>query len=760
MRLGIIAVLTGILVFHSLPELPESGWGAGLSGLMLVALAIPLLRLLGLALAGFIWALLWVSPGQMQLPEQWESVDLEVEGWVLPIPETFYRSARFYLAVDSLRQADVSIPFRGRLRLSWYEDPPALRVGDRWVLTVRLKRPRGLANPGAFDYERWLFINDVNATGYVRQRPEPQLLKSAERYPIGRFRQDLLEAWSQRLAGNPYAGILIALAVGERQAITQDQWQVFTRTGTSHLMAISGLHVGLIAGLVFILVWRLWACCPPLTRCWPAGKTAALAALASAAAYALLAGLSLPTQRAFIMIAVLMLALLGQRAVVSSRILALALLLVLVLDPSAPLSGGFWLSFGAVAAILYTVTGRIGEASALRQWLSLQVVILLALLPATLLWFQSIALLAPVANLIAIPWASISVVPLTLLAVLAGFVSETLQAGLLELAALTMDWLWRFLRWLERLPWSLIRRPSPPAWTLIFALPGLLLLLAPRGLPGRWLGGLLCLPLLFFPLAAPAPGGFWFTLLDVGQGLAAVVRTRQHIVVYDTGPRLGPRFDAGRAALVPFLRAQGIARVDTLVISHGDSQHTGGVRSLLERLPVERVITSSLQQVPIEGAVQCRAGDLWNWDGVWFRLLHPPEKAGFSGDNASCVLAIEGPGGRVLLTGDIEVSGQAAMLGTYGNKLAADILVAPHHGNRSGVLKAFVSAVDPRYVLFSTGYRNRFAYPKSETLNDYEGRVVLNTVHHGALTFRFDSGGVRLIPESQRQQARHYWNTP
>ena len=762
MRLGTIAFLIGILAFHTwIEELPERWWGLGLAGAVLLIGYVPWLRLPAWGLAGFLWALIGVAPSPSQLPAELESVDLWAEGWVASIPETFYRSTRFQLAVGELRHGNTRLPLTGRLRLSWYNTPPPLQVGDKWGLTVRLKRPRGLANPGSFDYERWLFVNGIAAQGYVRDYPEPRLLEPAARYPVDRFRQGLAERFGQLLPDSPYVGILTALAVGERQGIAQGQWEVFTRTGTGHLMAISGLHIGLIAGWVFILTRYGWAWFPTLTQRYPAPQVAALAALFAAASYALLAGLSLPTQRAFIMITVAMLALLMQRPVVPSRILALALLLVLIIDPTAPLAGGFWLSFGAVAAILYTLTGRGAQGRLLREWLGLQLVIALALLPATLILFQSIPLLSPLANLIAIPWAGATVVPLTLLAVVTGFFSDTLAAQLLGLAALAMDGLWRFLAWLGSSSWALIFYPAPPVWTLMFALPGILWLLAPRGLPGRWLGGVLCLPLLFPPVAAPAPGEVWFTLLDVGQGLAAVVRTANHVLVYDTGPRLGTNLDAGRAVLVPFLRQQGVKRVDTLIISHADSQHTGGARSLLEGIQTQRVMTSSLRQVPIEGATPCRAGQTWSWDEVQFHLLYPPE-GGFTADNASCVLLVTGKGGRILLPGDIEASAEATLLKTFGDSLAAEILVAPHHGNRNLSLPAFISAVQPHYVLFSTAYQNRYGFPKPETVERYRstGAIVLNTADQGAITFRLEGGGVALTPESYRYQVRRYWHSP
>lgn len=760
--LGAIAFLCGILIFHTLAELPDRRWG--LLGLPILVLGayLPRLRLLGLATLGFLWALASTGAGlPIQLPSNLESEDLWVEGWVASIPEPSFRHTRFELEVDNLRDGEAIIPFVGRLRLAWYNTPPSLRVGDKWGLTVRLKRPRGLANPGGYDYERWLFVNRIAARGYVREYPPPRLLEQATRYSIDHFRQQLTEHFLSLLPNNPYTGILIALAVGERQWISQRQWEIFTRTGTGHLIAISGLHIGLIAGMAFFLSRHVWSWYPLLMRYCPAAKAAALAALLSAAGYALLAGLSLPTQRALIMVGVVMLALLGQRHTMPGHSLALALVAVLILDPTAPLSGGFWLSFGAVAAILYTATGRIGGGWPLHRWLSLQLAITLALLPATLALFGHIPLFSPLANLIAIPWTSITVVPLTLLAVLAGLISDTAQIGLLRLASLTMDWLWQFLVWLGDLSWTLIHHPAPPAWTLVFALPGILLWLAPRGLPGRWLGMMLLLPLFFLTRAIPPEGIVWFTLLDVGDGMAAVIRTSEHVLVYDTGPRLGANFDAARAALIPFLRQQGVERIDMLIISHADSRHTGGVRSLLEQFQVDQVLTAAPREVPVSGAQVCRLGQEWDWDGVRFKVLHPPPLHRFSAGDASCVLRVEGQGGNVLLTGDIGIPAQIDLARTFGPSLSAEILVAPHHGTRDSVSTEFVTAVAPRYVLFSTGYGNRYGHPRPETLRRYgqTGASLLDTAQQGAISFRLQEPG-KLVPENYRQQARRYWHTP
>ncbi len=769
MRFAAIAFLVGILLFQALPELLTRAFTWALPAVLLALAFLPRLRLPTWIAAGFLWALLLAAPPG-GLATELEGADLQVEGWIASIPDREWRSTRFEFTVGRAMRGDQPISLTDkRLRLSWWDDgkgdketaiPPKLRVGDRWNFTVRLKRPHGLLNPGGFDYERWLYAKGIIATGTIRAQPPPRLLAAADRYPLDRYRQRIAESFERVLPGNPYTGILIALAVGEDGGISPWQWDVFNRTGVGHLMSISGSHIGLIAGLIFALAWNLWGRNPALTLRWSATQAAALAALIGAGGYVLLSGLSVPAQRSFLMVAVAMAALLLRRYAVSSRILALALLVILVLDPNAPLLAGFWLSFGAVAVILYSVSGRWREQHWLGQTMGLQLNITLAMLPPTLMFFQQFPLLSPLANLIAIPWVGCTVLPMTLLAALIEPFSATAQTILLELAALTMDGLWRILLWFDGLPGMVLYRPAPPLWTLAFALPGVALLTAPPGLPGRWLGLPLCLPLLWPPVVEPPPGGFWFTLLDAGHGLAAVVRTQHHVLVYDTGPRLGATLDAGRAVIVPFLRRQGALQVDTLIISHNDSQHTGGVRSLRELMPVMRILTAAPEQTPIEDAQPCRAGESWQWDGVQFSILHPPP-TGFSGDNASCVLKVESVAGRVLLPGDIETTAETALTTAYGTGLAAEILIAPHQGNRNLSTPAFLNAVQPRYVLFLTGYNNRFGYPRPETIARYQatGATLLNPAEEGALTFRLEPGKALKLERYRRDQ-RHYWTAP
>lgn len=768
MRSGTIALLLGVWLLQQLPALPPPAlYLPLLPGLLLLfALHGRKRQLLGLLLC------IGLGAGYAQLhaahilathlPPAMEGEDLVVEGTIDSLPQRSGRRTRFEFKLERLQGCDACrLPMR--VRLSWYGRHPRLAVGERWRLQVRLKRPHGMLNPGAFDYEGWLFRQRLRATGYVRQvGPNARLAPAGYRYPVQQVRQWLDGAIDRALGDSPRRGLLTALAIGERRGISDAQWAVLTATGTNHLMAISGLHIGIIAGLVFLLVRRLWALSLRLGHALAADRAAAIAALLAAGLYATLAGFAIPTQRALVMVAVTMGAVLLQRHVQPSRVLALALLLVLLLDPLAVLAPGFWLSFAAVAVILYGMGGRLAGRGLWWRWGRVQWLVAVGLTPLLWLLFQQASLSAPLANLVAVPWMSLAVVPLTLLGTLTLSLSPGLGSTLLQLADSLLAPLWQGLAWLaEGVPpaWGAL---APPAWTLVPALVGVGLLLAPRGVPARWLGAFWLAPLLLVRPAAPGPGELWLSVLDVGQGLAVVARTREHTLVYDTGPRLGSRLDGAKVALIPFLRQQGIRYIDTLIVSHGDSDHSGGARSLAAALPIGRSLTVEPERLSGLEVGPCIQGQGWQWDGIGFELLHPPP-AHYQGErrghnDASCVLRINTPAGAVLLAGDIEAAGERALLRAGTQRLAARLLLAPHHGSKTSSTEPFISAVDPEYVVFSVGYRNRYRFPHPQVVARYAklGTERLQTARLGAITFYFGPGG--LTWDNYRRRAPRYWH--
>jgi competence protein ComEC len=631
---------------------------------------------------------------------------------------------------------------------------------------VRLRRPHGSANPHGFDYEAWLLERNLRATGYVRPRGSPERLATMVQPPaywVEATRAFLRERILDALPGRPYAGVIAALAVGDQRAIPPEQWQVFTRTGVNHLMSISGLHVTMVSGLVFALCGGLWRRSARLTAWLPAPKAAVLAGLAAAFGYALLAGYAVPAQRTVYMLSVVAAALWLGMAGSASAVLATALFVVVVLDPWAVMAPGFWLSFGAVAAIMYVCHGRVARPSWFAGWGRVQLAVTLALVPALLALFQQVSVVSPLANAFAIPVIGLGVVPLTLAGMLLPF------DWVLLLAHWVAAWCMAALERLSGLDAAVWQQSAPAGWAVAAAVAGSLLLLAPRGVPGRWLGIAGFAPLFAAAPAALEPGALRLTVLDVGQGVAAVVQTASHALVYDTGPAFGPQADSGNRIIVPYLRAVGVTRLDALIVSHDDADHSGGAGSVLQALPVETLLTSLPDLDPllmqVEEPARCYAGQSWEWDGVRFEILHPSrasyDETAVRDNDRSCVLAISAPGARLLLPGDIERRSEGALLGAQREALPARVLLAPHQGSKTSSTPEFVAAVKPQVVIFPVGYRNRFGHPHRDVLARYEalGARAYRTDRDGALTLEVSArGAIRVTP--YRAVHRRYWHTP
>jgi competence protein ComEC len=483
----------------------------------------------------------------------------------------------------------------------------------------------------------------------------------------------------------------------------------------------------------------------------PARRVAAAAAIAGALAYTLLAGFAVPAQRTFWMVTVVALALWSGRIAAPARVLALALAVVLVFDPWACLAPGFWLSFGAVALIFFVMKEK---AKAWQQWLRMQWAITIGLAPAALFLFAQVSVVGPLANAVAIPVVSAVVTPLALLAAILPW------EPLLALAAWLTERLLQFLEWCAALPAAVWQQHAPPLWALLLALAGAAWLLAPRGLPWRAGGLALMLPAVALPAPAPAPGEAWITTLDVGQGLAVLVRTENRTLLYDAGPAFGADADSGERIVAPFLRAAGIARLDAMVVTHLDNDHAGGAASVMENFEVDVLLSSLPGTHPllghVAGAHACAAGASWTWDGVRFEMLHPSAgtRARRSND-LSCVLKVVAGGRAMLLTGDIERPAEAELLERGANSLKSDVLLVPHHGSRTSSTPAFLAAVGAQAAVIPVGYRNRFGHPSAEVLARLDGRV-LRTDRDGAVHVVLASDKLEI--RAERQRRRRYWH--
>jgi len=782
------AFVLGVGLLQQQPQLPEMYWVAGLVLVALMALFLGRGRsglllnagrflMLGVALGvGFFWAALWAHIRLADaLPPVWEGRDITIIGVVAEMPQLNQRSTRFRFDVEQVLTPDAVVP--ARILLSWYQNSgqgelkfPEVAAGERWQLVVRLKRPHGNANPHVADYEAKLLAGNVRAVGYVRVAQDNQRLGALGNHPkyfIERKREDIRRYFQHYLSENPYAGVLIALTVGDQRAIPSAQWETFTHTGTNHLMAISGLHITLVSGLIFLMAYRLWRRHASLVLKLPARKFAMLAGLVAALGYALLAGFAVPARRAFLMLLVMAIAFWRDRRVSMASILGSVLLVVVILDPWAVISPGFWLSFGAVALICFAVSGRVGQWGAVGGWVRIQWVITLGLFPLLLIMFQQVSLVSPIANALAIPLMTFTIVPLALLAVIPGL------EFLLVIAHACLQIVMVGLQWLAELPLSTWQQHAPPLWSVVAAIAGVVWLLLPggpglgihAGFPARWLGVLALLPLFLASPAKPAEGELWLTVLDVGQGLAVVARTRNHVMLYDTGPSYGET-DSGERVIVPYLRGEGIQALDLMVISHADSDHSGGALSVLKRIQAKALLASIGNNHPIRQAVadnrNCLEGFSWTWDDIHFEVLHPAQPIYLARQHntneSSCVLKITTSHGSVLLPADIGQSTEAELLLRARDLLPATVLIAPHHGSKSSSSSAFVHQVDPAYAIFSAGYRNPFGHPRVEVVNRYreQGSMLRRSDHDGAVLLRFAQGRVEV--DTWRTLKRRYWH--
>ncbi|MEJ2618983.1 MAG: DNA internalization-related competence protein ComEC/Rec2 [Candidatus Thiodiazotropha sp.] len=749
----LIGFVIGVALFHLLDRLPGLIW-------LTVFVVFPLLwrfsylrPLMAMAL-GAGWCLLHVSLMLQQLPLSLERTDMILQGVVETLPNTQGGITRFQMRVSTLQAESGQLCDLSRVQLSWFGAAKDLSVGDTWRFKVRLIRPRGNQNPAGFEHEKWLFVQRIQAKGYVRDWSGNRRIDRGQFLPsVGWLRQGIALGIDSATDEPAAAALLKAIAVGDKRAIDHQAWDLFTRTGTNHLIAISGLHVGLVAGWLLLVGAWLWRRSARLCLMLPALKAGAIVALLGAAVYAALAGFTLPTQRALIMLVVTLGGLILGYRIPFGRSLLLALFLVVLFDPLAILSHGFWLSFTAVAVILWAIGGRLAAWRSWRQGVQVQISVSLGLLPLLALFFSQISLISPLVNLFMVPWFSLLLVPLTLIGLPLLMLPQIAAIWFLMLQFLSQITL-QVLAWCSMQPFAMLDLSVPSLPMLGAVMLGCLLLLAPPGLPGRGLGILLCTPMLFVATERPAEGEIWFTLLDVGQGLACLIETSNHVLLYDTGP--------GRAVtdsvIIPLLRSRDYQRIDRLVVSNGDQDHMGGFESLQSVIPSEDVLAGEAEM--IERARACQAGQVWDWDGVHFQILYPTAGQKIEGsNNRSCVLKIASNGWSILVPGDIEWAAEAALLQTIPQQLGSDILVAPHHGSNSSSTAEFVTAVGPQWVLFSTGYENSYGFPNHEVVQRWQdqGAKLLDTAKVGAIEFRLLPGEKHSMPRLYREVNRRYW---
>ena len=758
MALFSICFVLGVLAFHQLAWLPGWSWVWVAAGACALLWRLRRLRPVAAILLGFMWSHVYAL---LTLPAYLPGIgetasDLFVQGRIVSLAQQSNGIARFVFKATSVEDGGQTLNGAWRLRLSW-RDPPTIRAGDVWRLPVRLRRVHGYASPGAWDYEGWLYWQGIRYRGYVQYDATPAHIERDVCCSLTRLRGELRSA-IESLAVSTFArGVIRAITIGDSSGLSRETKALLRDTGTSHLMAISGLHVGLLAGLGLLAIGGLWSRLPILCRRVPARVAGAVAGLSVAVPYSLLAGMGLPTQRALIMLSVFAGAMCLRRDQRIPNGLSLAAILVLSWHPPSILSAGFWLSFVAVAAILAAIQlGR--ERPVWFRAVLVQLSISLALWPVLTIFGMPASATAPLFNLLLVPLFGFIVIPVSLLVVLfLPLLPDVAQWLAWPLGAL-LDGMHQSLVSAVALPMPALGSVMPGIPPLVLLVTAACLLLMPRGVPLRWLAipvlGIVCLP----PAPRLAPGEFELHLLDVGQGLGSIIETRRHMLIFDTGPEYPSGFSTAAAVIHPFLRKRGSRRIDRLILSHGDKDHAGGVEYLRSKLEVVHVQSGEPGRIGT-GVTRCVAGERWQWDGVDFEFLHPPAESRLSGNDASCVLRISNTAGSVLFTGDIGRKVEKRLVRDQAAELRSRLVVAAHHGSRSSSDSLFVATSMPDYVLFASGWDNRYSFPAPEVVARWReaGAQVLNTSLTGSISLRFRADGTLSVPDLHRVANKRFW---
>ncbi len=718
------------------------------------------------------------------LPGALERKDIELVGEVASLPQRDLFGLRFRFRVESARSGGAPVRTSPLVALGWYagfgdtttHDPlrESLRPGQRWRFTVRLRQPHGLSNPHGFDYELALFERGIGATGYVRSEPAPTLLGQAQGDAVDRWRDHVRRAIAEEVEDPRDAGVLAALSVGDQSAIDRSDWNLFRRTGVAHLVAISGLHIAMMAWLAAAATGAAWRRSRRLALRIPAPSAARWGGLAAAMAYGVFSGLGVPSQRTIWMLATVTLLHAGGRRWPWPLVLLAAAVAVTALDPWAMLQPGFWLSFVAVGLLMASSPampsgtaptenarpawqgGVRGMARAAIMGARTQALATVGLAPLTLVLFQQVSVVGFFANLIAIPAVTLLVAPLSLLG--------SALPVLWKPASWGMDALRWWLEWLQSWSGAVWSAPVAPLWAQAAGLLAAALAVLPLPWRLRALALPLALPLLWPHVDRPTEGEFDVLAADVGQGTSVLVRTAGHLLVFDAGPRYSPDSDAGERVLLPLLRTQGEERIDRLVLSHRDTDHIGGAQALLANTRVVDSRTSLEPGHPLQALLprheHCETGQSWTWEGVRFDMLQPPAQAygdGLKSNAMSCVLHVQGAHGSLLLTGDIERPQEDWLVATRPGVLRSDVLIAPHHGSKTSSSPEFLDAVAPKVAIFQAGYLNRFGHPAESVLERYvrRGIAVAASPGCGAWSWRSDSPGLGVC---QRDADRRYWH--
>lgn len=756
--LCIACFVLGVIALQQQASLPPWWWAVvGVcSALSLLLVRYFSIRTLAMALLaaslGFAWAQ-WRAEVRMaqRIPSNLVGQTVLVEGYISGLPQLSRFGPRFVFTPEQ-PIADGWQP--QRIQVNANSKHGLFYAGERLSLKLRLKPIHGVVNPAGFDLESWFLQQNIAAVGSVKS--VERLNDFASAAWLVRIRAYLREQIVRALPDAPYQGVIVALTIGDQGGIPKPQWQRFAQTGITHLISISGLHITLLAAFSASAVLFVWRRIPRLAQRFAAQRAALIAGVITALVYSLLAGMAVPTQRTVLMLLVAALCLWRAKPMAKSAIWAAALMAVVVFDPFAVLSVGFWLSFGVVGFLIWAGANRMGKIQQWQVWVGTQWAATVASMPILLVVFGQFPLVSPLANAVAIPVVSMLVTPLALLGVLEP------SGTLLMWAERIFSWVDWLLQWCLSLPMVDLKINTPSVSILPLAMLGIALLLLPRGIPARWLGWVMILPLFFTPKPAIPENVFVAHVLDVGQGLSVLVQTKNHALLFDTGHAVN-----GERVLLPVMRQVGIHSLDKLILSHNDADHIGAAPVLLGQeegaraFPIQKILHSlpPLQPLLVTPIAQeiCQAGQSWQWDGVQFSILWlQPSYVALNNNASSCVLRVHNAQHSLLIPADIGRLEEGELVAA--GLSPTDIVIAPHHGSKTSSSALFIQTLQPQYTVFSAGYMNHFRHPHPDVVARYNaaGSVLQRTDQMGAIRFTV---GEAIQVQQQRAVAPRYWYT-
>lgn len=754
-----LAVLSGALLAFYGNQLPAPFWTAYIPLLLFIARCNSRCRFILLLLTAFLWSSAVLQQRlEHRLHDEFDDRELVLSGVIADVPQR--RRERISLLLSDLHIANYPGRIPGRARFTWYQVERLPRAGERWQFRVRIRQPRGLLNPAGFDYERWLFVEGIGASGYIVAARENRRLQAAPVFSLNRWRGELAGRIDRYCQHCRHGGLIKALALGIRSDVDEQSRELLQSSGTAHLLAISGLHIGMVAMLFYAIgrgAWRVGAYRCGINR----RDLASLCALLGAVGYAALAGFSLPTVRALIMLAVVLVGLQLKSRIELTQSLAVALVIILALDPLAVGSSSFWLSFGALLVIAFACFRQPGEVGGWRQLLRLQCFFALLFAPLGVIIFGQLNPASLPANLLAIPALSLLILPLVLGASLMSALGLEAAVAALLLADQALQYLLLYLELLLQAGLHSIDLARYPAWQVLSALAAILLLLLPRWAGMQRLALAFLATLFCWQSPRLAQGEFDMLVLDVGMGSSVLLTTARHSLVFDLGPGRGRGYNAAQRVLLPVLRQRGIENPDLVVVSHVDGDHSGGLHALVDRYEPSRLLSGTTVELRRRFALphrvrSCHDVEEWRWDGVRFRFLRARISALDSTNNRSCVLQVLGRH-RVLLPGDIEAAQENRLVSKYGDSLASNVLLAPHHGSATSSSRAFVERVNPDQVAFMLSRYNRWDFPAdsvTQRYRDIDARL-LRSDRDGAIRFSSRHAGLEIT--TWRHPPRRLW---